>query len=47
MTRRLTLFDDLAITFLLEKVLDMAEDAHVLVQHATDHGAWSFGGRPA
>ena len=44
MTRYLISFDDGAMTFPEEDLLDVAEAAHAVVREAEDAGVWVFGG---
>jgi hypothetical protein len=44
MTRYLISFDDGAMTFPEEDLLDVAGAAHAVAQEAMDAGAWVFGG---
>ena len=44
MTRYLISFDDGAMTFPEEELLDVAEAAHAVVREAEDAGVWVFGG---
>ena len=44
MTRYLISFDDGAMTFPEEELLDVAEAAHAVVHEAKDAGVWVFGG---
>jgi len=44
MTRYLISFDDGAMTFPEEDLIDVAKAAHAVVQEATDAGVWVFGG---
>ena len=44
MARYLISFDDGAMTFPQEDLLDVAEAAHAVVREAEDAGVWVFGG---